>query len=136
MRLTGDAAEAARGRDDLANPKRLETKCQEFLKEFPKRESVFEGQIAKAKKDLEGLATALTGVNAEIGLAENRKPKMPKKAPQKVKDAIEKVGYRQNKMARSLVTGKTNTVGVIIPDISNPFFAFFRKVFELPAQLC
>jgi LacI family transcriptional regulator len=41
---------------------------------------------------------------------------------QKVLDAIEQVGYRRNQTARSLVTGKTNTIGVIIPDISNPFF--------------
>lgn len=41
---------------------------------------------------------------------------------QKVLDAIQEVGYRPNHMARSLVTGKTRTVGVLIPDIANPFF--------------
>ena len=40
----------------------------------------------------------------------------------KVQKAIEEVGYRVNQTARSLVTGKTRSVGVIIPDISNPFF--------------
>lgn len=41
---------------------------------------------------------------------------------QKVWDAIAAVGYRPNHMARSLVTGITNAIGVIIPDIANPFF--------------
>jgi LacI family transcriptional regulator, galactose operon repressor len=40
----------------------------------------------------------------------------------KVQEAIRKVGYRPNQMARSLVTGQTKTIGVIIQDISNPFF--------------
>lgn len=40
----------------------------------------------------------------------------------KVQDAIRTVGYRPNQMARSLVTGKTFTIGAVIPDISNPFF--------------
>ena len=41
---------------------------------------------------------------------------------QRVVEAIEVVGYRPNQMARSLVTGKTLSIGVVIPDISNPFF--------------
>ena len=37
----------------------------------------------------------------------------------KVKDAVEKLGYRPNIIARSLKTQKTKTVGILIPDISN-----------------
>jgi LacI family transcriptional regulator len=40
----------------------------------------------------------------------------------KVYDAIEKLNYRPNEVARSLKQDKTYTIGVIIPDISNPFF--------------
>ncbi|MGE5626772.1 MAG: LacI family DNA-binding transcriptional regulator [Solirubrobacterales bacterium] len=40
----------------------------------------------------------------------------------KVKDAIAKLGYRPNIVARSLKTQKTKTVGIIIPDISNQFY--------------
>ncbi|MCP4404085.1 MAG: LacI family transcriptional regulator [bacterium] len=49
-------------------------------------------------------------------------PYVSEEMRQKVKDAIQAVGYRPNRMARSLVTGQTNTVGIIIQDISNPFF--------------
>jgi LacI family transcriptional regulator len=41
---------------------------------------------------------------------------------QKVWESIEAVGYRPNQMARSLVTGKTKSIGVVVPDVSNPFF--------------
>ncbi len=42
---------------------------------------------------------------------------------QKVQQAIETVGYRPNHLARSLVTGKTHSIGVVVPDLSNPFFS-------------
>lgn len=40
-----------------------------------------------------------------------------------VEDAMEKLGYRRNSVARSLKTQKTHTIGLIVSDISNPFFS-------------
>ncbi|WP_251861607.1 LacI family DNA-binding transcriptional regulator [Clostridium sp. Marseille-Q2269] len=40
----------------------------------------------------------------------------------KVLDAIKKLGYRPNIVARSLKTQKSKTIGIIIPDISNQFY--------------
>ena len=40
----------------------------------------------------------------------------------KVKEAIKKLAYRPNIVARSLKTQRTNTIGIIIPDISNQFY--------------
>ncbi|MBU3178898.1 LacI family transcriptional regulator [Clostridium estertheticum] len=40
----------------------------------------------------------------------------------KVKDAIKKLSYRPNIVARSLKTQKSSTIGIIIPDISNQFY--------------
>ncbi len=40
----------------------------------------------------------------------------------KVKDAIQKLAYRPNIVARSLKTQKSSTIGIIIPDISNQFY--------------
>ena len=40
----------------------------------------------------------------------------------KVKDAIKKLSYRPNIVARSLKTQKSSTIGIIIPDISNEFY--------------
>ena len=40
----------------------------------------------------------------------------------KVLDAISKLGYRPNIVARSLKTQKTKTVGILVPDISSGFY--------------
>jgi LacI family transcriptional regulator len=40
----------------------------------------------------------------------------------RVQAAIEKLNYRPNLLARSLAKRQTFTVGVVVPDISNPFF--------------
>lgn len=34
----------------------------------------------------------------------------------------ERVGYQPNRSARGLVTGRTGTLGLLVPDIANPFF--------------
>ena len=40
--------------------------------------------------------------------------------------AIEQTGYRPNDIARALASGSTQTYGLVVPDISNPFFATGR----------
>jgi LacI family transcriptional regulator len=41
----------------------------------------------------------------------------------RVLEAIEKVGYRPNMMARALITRRTGTVGLVVPQMVDPFFA-------------
>jgi DNA-binding LacI/PurR family transcriptional regulator len=38
----------------------------------------------------------------------------------RLKEAVEKLGYRSNPLARSMITGETRTIGVAVPDIHNP----------------
>ncbi|HJC99706.1 MAG TPA: LacI family transcriptional regulator [Candidatus Dwaynia gallinarum] len=40
----------------------------------------------------------------------------------RVRDAVEKLGYRPNIIARSLKTQRTRTIGILIPDISNSLY--------------
>src|SRR3712207_4244948 len=44
-------------------------------------------------------------------------------ARNRVLAAAAELGYRPNELARSMITGKTFTIGVIVADIENPFFA-------------
>src|SRR3954453_15669199 len=37
--------------------------------------------------------------------------------------AAEEIGYQRNELARAMITGRTNTIGLVIADIENPFFA-------------
>jgi len=51
-------------------------------------------------------------------------------APQtlaKVLDTARGMGYRPNLAARGLVTGRSGTIGLIVPDLENPFFASVTK---------
>lgn len=41
----------------------------------------------------------------------------------RVRDAIERLGYRPNTTARALAVGSTKTLGLVVPDSTNPFFA-------------
>ncbi len=41
----------------------------------------------------------------------------------RVRDAIERLGYRPNTTARALAVGSTTTIGLVVPDSTNPFFA-------------
>lgn len=42
---------------------------------------------------------------------------------EKVRAAAEALGYQANTLARSMSTGVTHTIGVVVADIGNPFFA-------------
>lgn len=41
---------------------------------------------------------------------------------EKVLRAAERLGYRPNRAARGLTTGRTGNLGLIVPDLANPFF--------------
>jgi DNA-binding LacI/PurR family transcriptional regulator len=41
-----------------------------------------------------------------------------------------RLGYSPNRAARSLATGRTGAVGLIVPDVSNPFFAEIVKAVQ------
>ncbi len=36
--------------------------------------------------------------------------------------AADELGYRPNRAARGLITGKTGNLGIVVPDLQNPFF--------------
>ncbi|KAB2349635.1 LacI family DNA-binding transcriptional regulator [Actinomadura rudentiformis] len=59
--------------------------------------------------------------NPELVNAETRR---------RVLECAERLGYQPNRAAQSLVLGRTMSVGLIVPDIANPFFAPFIKGVE------
>lgn len=48
----------------------------------------------------------------------------------KVETLIQQTNYQPNALAKSFRTGKTNTIGLLIEDISNPFFAQIARQIE------
>ena len=48
----------------------------------------------------------------------------------RVQTAVDELGYRPNALARSMRRGTTHTVGIVIPDIANPFFGDLARSLE------
>lgn len=72
----------------------------------------------------------LKDVAEEVGLTVttvsrvlNNRGYIKKETKQKVYDAMKKLNYQPNEVARSLSKKVTNTIGVIVPHISHPYFA-------------
>ncbi|KIL41169.1 catabolite control protein A [Gordoniibacillus kamchatkensis] len=67
---------------------------------------------------------------ATVSRVVNNNPNVKPQTRKKVFEAIERLGYRPNAVARGLASKKTTTVGVVIPDISNPIFAEVARGIE------
>jgi LacI family transcriptional regulator len=52
----------------------------------------------------------------------------------KVRAAAARAGYRPSHVAVSMVTGRTTTIGVVVPDIANPFFSELVRGAEAAAM--
>ncbi len=48
----------------------------------------------------------------------------------KVQDFVTKIDYKPNFLAKSLRTGRTNIIGLMVEDISNPFFSTIARAIE------
>ena len=53
----------------------------------------------------------------------NNKGEVSPDTRQRVLDVIERLGYRPSGIARGLATKRTGTLGLVVPDIANPFFS-------------
>jgi LacI family transcriptional regulator len=67
---------------------------------------------------------------ATVSRVVNGNPNVKPTTRKKVNEAISRLGYRPNAVARGLASKKTTTVGVIIPDISNSFYAELARGIE------
>ena len=54
----------------------------------------------------------------------------------RVQAAMRELNYRPNALARSLRRGETLTIGLILPDSANPFFAEIGRAIEAAAFAC
>jgi LacI family transcriptional regulator len=64
----------------------------------------------------------------------NKKAHVGKRLRERVEAAIRKLNYRPNLIARSLAKRRTHTIGMIVPDIGNPFFPLVVRGAEDAAQ--
>ena len=71
-------------------------------------------------------ATVSRFLNGQISVREETR--------RRIEDAVLRLNYRPNYLARSLVLKETQTIGVIIPDIQNPYHSSLARGVEDEAQ--
>jgi LacI family transcriptional regulator len=60
----------------------------------------------------------------------NKEGRVGPEMAEKIKKAAEEMGYQPNLVAKSLQSGRTNTIGLIVADISNGFFSQLARDIE------
>lgn len=71
---------------------------------------------------------------ATVSRVINKSPRASKTSITIVEEAIAKLGYRPNANARALVSKNTNTIGVLVGDVSDPFFGSLVKAVDKIAR--
>lgn len=72
---------------------------------------------------LEDIAKACGVSRGTVDRALNNKPRISKATKEKILKVSKEMGYRPDLLARSLVKGRTMSIGVVVFDIKNRFFA-------------
>jgi DNA-binding LacI/PurR family transcriptional regulator len=80
--------------------------------------------------DIKEIARRAGVSTATVSRAINRVPTVDPKLARKVWRIIDELGYVPNTQARSLVSGRSRTFGLIVSEITNPFFPEIVQVFE------
>ncbi len=61
---------------------------------------------------------------------QEKKKRVGAEIVKKIRQAAEDLNYQPNQIARSLRTGSTKTIGLIVADIANPFFGQLARIIE------
>src|SRR5690606_21995273 len=82
------------------------------------------------KTTIYDIAKALNITAATVSRALNNNPKISEATKKLVRETAAKMNYKQNKLALALKSGKSNTVGVIVPYIDRNFFSAIIRGIE------
>jgi LacI family transcriptional regulator len=80
--------------------------------------------------DIREIARRAKVSTATVSRAINRVPTVDPQLAKRVWKVVEELGYYPNTQARALVSGRSRIFGLIISEITNPFFPEIVRVFE------
>ncbi|MDP9080208.1 MAG: substrate-binding domain-containing protein [Bacteroidota bacterium] len=87
----------------------------------------------KKKLSIVDIAQSLNVSKTTVSFILNGRAQEKRISPElveRVQKFVEEVGYKPNSLAKSLRTGKSNIIGLMVEDISNPFFASIARLIE------
>ena len=87
-------------------------------------------KTAQSRPDIHAVARHAKVSIATVSRTINRVPTVDPKLAQRVWKAIEDLGFSPNTQARTLVSGKSRLLGLIVSEITNPFFPELIQGFE------
>jgi DNA-binding LacI/PurR family transcriptional regulator len=78
---------------------------------------------------------SVAGVSAStVSRAFGRPDKVDEHTRQRILKAAEALDYQPNRAAQSLITGRTGNIGIVVPDLENPFFPSVVKGAQIRAH--
>jgi LacI family transcriptional regulator len=80
------------------------------------------------------IATAVGVSVATVSNVLNGKPNVGSIIRKKVLQAAKQLGYRPNRAAQAMRTGRTRAIGLVLPDLTNPFFPELAQAVENTAR--
>jgi LacI family transcriptional regulator len=84
----------------------------------------------KKKVTIRDVAAKLGLSAMTVSLALRDNPRIPAETKRRVRAAMDKLGYKPSHVARALATGKSNLIGVIVPNSSDPYYAEVIRAIE------
>ena len=93
--------------------------------------------IVQKKISLKDVAQHVGVSTALVSYVLNNKEKKGRvgaEVASRIRKAADELNYKPNLIAKSLKSGKTNTIGLIVADISNPFFSNIARIIEDEAK--
>ena len=86
--------------------------------------------MADAPPTIQDLAATLNISSTTVWRALNNSPRVSSKTRQRVLRAAKKLNYRPSLVAQTLLRGRTQTLGVVVPMIGNPVYASLVRAVE------
>jgi LacI family transcriptional regulator len=88
----------------------------------------------KAAATLKDIASAVGVSLATVSNVLTGKPNVGRVIRKQVLQAAKQLGYRPNRAAQAMRTGRTRAIGLVLPDLTNPFFPELAQAVENTAR--
>lgn len=85
-------------------------------------------------KDIAQAAGVSTALVSYVLTNKEEKARVGQEIAKKIRKIAQKLNYQPNHIARSLKSGRSDTIGLIVADISNPFFGNIARTIEDEAK--